>query len=117
MLFSVNAHDPVLMAVSMHRGKLIEVLRTAVRAHPGHADGDGSAQTFLVRGPWVPFLLNGLSPSGWRRSALERPTRRTRPSARAASAGHARSFRPLQPPSRTTCAVGQAAHDRVRRSS
>ena len=49
MLFSVNVHDPVLMAVSMHRGKLIEVLRTAVRAHPGHADGDGSAQTFLVR--------------------------------------------------------------------
>ena len=50
MMFSVNVHDPVLMAVSMHRGKLIEVLlRTAVRAHPGHADGDGSAQTFLVR--------------------------------------------------------------------
>ena len=49
MLFSVNAHDPVLMAVSMHHDKLIEVLRTAVRAHPGHADGDGSAQTFLVR--------------------------------------------------------------------
>ena len=49
MRFSVDVHDPVLMAVSMHRGKLLEVLRTAVRAHPGHADGDGSAQTFLVQ--------------------------------------------------------------------
>ena len=49
MLFSVNVHDPVLMAVSMHRGKLIEVLRTAVRAHPGHADGDGSARAKSLR--------------------------------------------------------------------
>ena len=62
MLFSVDVHDPVLMVVSMHRGKLIEVLRTAVRAHPGHADGDGSAQTFLVQNLCVPFLQNGLEP-------------------------------------------------------
>ena len=48
MLMSVNVHEPVLMVVSMHHGKLIEVLRTAVRAHPGHADGDGSAQTFSL---------------------------------------------------------------------
>ena len=62
MLFSVNVHAPVLMAVSMHHAKLVEVLSSAVRAHPGHADGDGSAQTFLVQDFWVPLFANGLQP-------------------------------------------------------
>ena len=62
MLFSVNVHAPVLMAVSMHHAKLVEVLSSAVRAHPGHADGDGSAQTFLVQDFWVPLFANGWEP-------------------------------------------------------
>ena len=49
MLLSVNVHDPVLMAVSVHHDKLIEVLRSAVRAHPGHPASDASAQTFLTQ--------------------------------------------------------------------
>ena len=63
MLFSVNVHAPVLMAVSMHHAKLVEVLRTAVRAHPGHADGDGSAQTFCGENFWATYPLERLGAS------------------------------------------------------
>ena len=45
----MSMHDPVLTAVYMHYAKLIEVLRRAVRAHPGHAASDAFAQTFLVQ--------------------------------------------------------------------
>ena len=42
----VGMKAAVLMAVAIHRTKLIQVLRSAVRAHPVHAASDASAQTF-----------------------------------------------------------------------
>ena len=54
MLLWVGMNAAVLMAVSMHHTKLIQVLRSAVRAHPGHSASDASAQTFLRKtcGPY-----------------------------------------------------------------
>ena len=46
MLLWVGMKAAVLMAVAMHHTKLIQVLRSAVRAHPGHSASDASAQTF-----------------------------------------------------------------------
>ena len=62
MLLSVDAKAAVRMLVSMRRAKLIQVLRSAVRAHPGHVGGDGSAQTFCGENLWVPFLAIGFEP-------------------------------------------------------
>ena len=45
MLLSVELKAAVLMAVFIHRLELIQALRSAVRAHPGHAASDASAQT------------------------------------------------------------------------
>ena len=52
MLLWVGMKAAVLMAVAMHHTKLIQVLRSAVRAHPGHPASDASAQTFLVQNLW-----------------------------------------------------------------
>ena len=62
MLLAVAAKAAVLMAVFMHRGKLIQALRSAVSALPGYPVGDALAQTFCAQTLWVPFLLNGLQP-------------------------------------------------------
>ena len=62
MLFAVAAKDSVLMAVFMHRGKLIQALRSAVSALPGHPVGDASAQTLCAQNLWATYFLNGLQP-------------------------------------------------------
>ena len=48
VLVSVDMKVPVLVIVFTHCTKLIQVLRSAVSAHPGHAASDAFAQTFLV---------------------------------------------------------------------
>ena len=48
MLLSVELKAAVLMAVFMHRLELIQALRSADRALPGHAASDASAQTFCA---------------------------------------------------------------------
>ena len=64
MLLWVGMKESVPMAVSMHHTKLIQVLRSAVRAHPGHSASDASAQTFWLRGLWATYLWNGWEPHG-----------------------------------------------------
>ena len=58
----VGMKAAVLMAVAIHRTKLIQVLRSAVRAHPGHAASDASAQTFCAQ--------NGVASQSRTRSSL-----------------------------------------------
>ena len=48
VLVSVGIKVSVLVTVFIHHTKLIQVLRSAVSAHPGHAASDAFAQTFLV---------------------------------------------------------------------
>ena len=48
MLLSVELKAAVLMAVFTHRLELIQALRSADRALPGHAASDASAQTFTA---------------------------------------------------------------------
>ena len=62
MLLSVELKAAVPMAVFMHRLELIQALRSADRALPGHAASDASAQTFCALRLWVPFFANGLQP-------------------------------------------------------
>ena len=62
MLLSVELKAAVLMAVFMHRPELIQALRSADRALPGHAASDASVQTFRRPNLWVPFYANGLQP-------------------------------------------------------
>ena len=62
MLLWVGMKAAVLMAVAIHRTKLIQVLRSAVRAHPGHAASDASAQTFRRQNLWATHLWNGFEP-------------------------------------------------------
>ena len=62
MLLSVELKAAVLMAVFMHRLELIQALRSADRALPGHAASDASAQTFCALRLWATHLENGLEP-------------------------------------------------------
>ena len=62
MLLSVELKAAVLMAVFIHRLELIQALRSADRALPGHAASDASAQTFCALRSRVPFFANGLQP-------------------------------------------------------
>ena len=62
MLLAVAAKDSVVLVVFMHRGKLIQALRSAVSALPGHPVGDASAQTFCAQNLWPLELTNGLEP-------------------------------------------------------
>ena len=62
MLLAIAAKVTVLMIIFIHRGKLIQALRSAVSALPGHLVGDTLAQTFCEQNLWVPFLLDGSQP-------------------------------------------------------
>ena len=59
MLVSVGMKAPVLVTVIIHHHtKLIQVLRSAGSAHPGHAASDAFAQTFLVQNWYRVSIVN-----------------------------------------------------------
>ena len=62
MLLSVELKAAVLMGVFIHRLELIQALRSADRALPGHAASDASAQTFRRQNLWPLALTNGFEP-------------------------------------------------------